>query len=108
MISFACKKCGEIMEAPDSLAGRCLDCPKCKKSQVVPGTAIKIKQPAIDHWIYGGLSLLWLIWTLWKMLRYSSLEETNTLYEFYLMISAGFAWLGLIGSAMLGRLIKMG
>lgn len=47
------------------------------------------------------------LWTLWKMLRYSSLEETNALYEFYLMISAGFAWLGIILSATLGRLIKM-
>ena len=115
MITFHCKNCGEPLEAPDSLVYGSLVCPRCKKPQTVPGEisippsrSTKIRQPAIDQWIFGIPSLLWLLWTLWTALRYCSLEvESNTLFEFYLMISAGFAWLGIILSAMLGWLCKI-
>ena len=30
MIDFDCKNCGEGMEAPESLAGESLQCPRCK------------------------------------------------------------------------------
>lgn len=118
MINFTCSNCGEPLEAPGEMAGQVLVCPKCKKTQLIPGACVatkinyavnrKISQPAIDHWIYGGISLVWLLYTLWNLLRYSSASiKPNVFYEFYLLISAGFAWLGIILSAMLGRLFKM-
>lgn len=36
MIKFKCSKCGEKLEAPESLAGQALQCPKCKLHEKVP------------------------------------------------------------------------
>lgn len=36
MITFQCLKCGEQMEAPSSLQGELLDCPKCLAAVIVP------------------------------------------------------------------------
>ena len=36
MITFKCTKCGETMEAPESLAGKTLQCPKCGLHESVP------------------------------------------------------------------------
>lgn len=36
MIRFACKKCGEFLEAPSSMIGDSLECPKCTTKACVP------------------------------------------------------------------------
>jgi len=36
MISFNCSKCGEVLEAPESLIGQVLKCPKCSLHEQVP------------------------------------------------------------------------
>ena len=36
MIHFKCSKCGEGMEAPESMAGDVLQCPKCELHERVP------------------------------------------------------------------------
>lgn len=36
MINFTCHKCSEKMEAPESLIGQYLKCPKCGISDIVP------------------------------------------------------------------------
>jgi len=36
MINFKCPKCGGVLEAPKSLIGEKLDCPKCKSSCTIP------------------------------------------------------------------------
>ena len=36
MIHFTCPKCGEKMEAPQTLQGKFLDCPGCRFAALVP------------------------------------------------------------------------
>jgi len=48
MIKFTCLNCGEKMEAPDSLRGEFLDCPKCDSREIVPDkkeiTVVSVKR----------------------------------------------------------------
>ena len=46
MINFKCR-CGEALEAPDSLAAENIDCPACATTQTVPPSLLAI--PAIDR-----------------------------------------------------------
>ena len=36
MIQFKCSQCGEALEAPDSMQGERLQCPKCRYPELVP------------------------------------------------------------------------
>jgi len=36
LINFKCTKCGELLEAPESMAGQAVQCPKCKLHEKVP------------------------------------------------------------------------
>ena len=36
MIQFKCSKCGEELEAPESLKNERLQCPKCRYPEVIP------------------------------------------------------------------------
>lgn len=36
MIEWPCKRCGVLLDAPDSESGQTTDCPKCGRSQVIP------------------------------------------------------------------------
>lgn len=36
MIEFRCSQCGEALEAPDSMAGEKLQCPKCRFPEKIP------------------------------------------------------------------------
>lgn len=38
-IRFACQQCGQILEVPQSVAGKHAQCPSCQSVQVVPGVA---------------------------------------------------------------------
>ena len=45
MIYFNCSKCGETLEAPESMRGETLQCPKCQFPEKIPaddGTPIEI------------------------------------------------------------------
>ena len=42
MINFKCRKCGELLEAPESLAGEAIKCPKCGSSVIAANHAILI------------------------------------------------------------------
>ena len=35
MIKFVCKLCGEVISVREQLSGRQIECPKCKKTQIV-------------------------------------------------------------------------
>jgi hypothetical protein len=47
MINFACSNCAEPLEAPESLAGRLLNCPKCQTPHIVPRPAEPAPSPAV-------------------------------------------------------------
>ena len=47
MINFACTACSEPLEAPESLAGRLLNCPKCQTPHIVPRPAEPTPSPAV-------------------------------------------------------------
>jgi DNA-directed RNA polymerase subunit RPC12/RpoP len=36
MINFKCHKCDEPLEAPESMIGDTIDCPKCKRTTIIP------------------------------------------------------------------------
>ena len=66
MIKFKCSKCGEGLEAPDSLCGEVLKCPKCGLHEKVPGKKRNQGSPkgfsklttvliAIIFFIFGGI-----------------------------------------------------
>ncbi len=121
MQRFICSNCHEPLDVPDSLAGETLVCPKCKKKQVVPTAAVtfrsvkKTKDMGIDPWIYGLVSFLWLVYAIFCLLACRTinqeLKEVQVIdYQYeriYYLVSAGFAWLGMILSAILGRLYKI-
>jgi len=96
------------------MAGETLVCPKCKQKQVVPTVAanaaalaaVPAKQPAIDPWVYGIISFVWLLYALFNIFRCATSENATALHQIYYLASAGFAWLGMILSAILGRLYK--
>ena len=46
MISYKCVKCGEPLEAPDSLSGQPETCPKCGNVCVVPAIAVPMETPS--------------------------------------------------------------
>ena len=41
IVVFACKKCGEVFEAPVEKAGDLFSCPKCNKINKIPGIALQ-------------------------------------------------------------------
>ena len=43
MIRFVCKLCGEVISVQDHLAGRQMECTKCKSIRLVPDKSPKIK-----------------------------------------------------------------
>ena len=43
MIKFVCKLCGEEIDVRDQLAGRQINCPKCKCVRLVPNKSPKMK-----------------------------------------------------------------
>ena len=43
MIRFVCKLCGEEIDVRDELAGRQMECTKCKSIRVVPDKSPKLK-----------------------------------------------------------------
>jgi hypothetical protein len=47
MINFKCKKCGEKLEAPESLAGEAIKCPKCNLYSDIPKPIKTITSNAI-------------------------------------------------------------
>ena len=47
MISYKCVKCGEPLEAPDSLAGQPETCPKCGNVCVVPAPPMPVSPPPL-------------------------------------------------------------
>jgi hypothetical protein len=47
MIKFKCTKCGEGLEAPESLVGQAVKCPKCELHEEVPGKRKKRKKYVI-------------------------------------------------------------
>ena len=47
MIKFRCSQCKEPMEAPESLIGDCLVCPKCKASTRVPQKELLIDKSSV-------------------------------------------------------------
>ena len=71
----------------------------------------KKRRLAIDHWIYGGISLLWLLYSLDRLILLVGNEElayTDVGYErIYWLFSTGFAWISFILCVMLGRLFKL-
>ena len=46
MITFTCLNCSEPLEAPDSLRGQNIDCPKCRFNGVVPNHSLMSTTPA--------------------------------------------------------------
>ena len=65
MIRFECKNCKEALEAPDSLAGAELKCPKCDSTQTVPGAgnaAARERSIPTSLFRYVGLRILgWIV-----------------------------------------------
>jgi len=43
MIRFVCKLCGEEIDVHDQLAGKQMECPKCKSIRLVPDKSPRIK-----------------------------------------------------------------
>jgi hypothetical protein len=58
MIYFKCSQCGEKMEAPASLKGQLLSCPKCNLHQTVP---TYLQKKNVFLFIIGSLILLGII-----------------------------------------------
>ena len=50
MIYFSCSKCGEALEAPDSMTGELLQCPKCRFPEKIPN----VKEQAAPIEIEGS------------------------------------------------------
>ena len=48
MITFKCSKCKEVMEAPESMTGEMLQCPKCKFPERVPESEEEPEPIAIE------------------------------------------------------------
>ena len=55
MINLTCWKCAEPMEAPDSLIGQVLECPKCNSKNTIKKPKRKEYHSPIARYIVGGI-----------------------------------------------------
>ncbi len=56
MISFSCTQCRESLEAPESMGGEILQCPKCKYPEKVPMSSDFGISLEVDDFSGGGIS----------------------------------------------------